>query len=76
MDDCRTVAEVLDALGRNNEIQELFDPPLPANVVAMWRVRQRLPPRTYVVLRKHLKSKGHKAPATLWSMYRAARDSK
>lgn len=62
-----TVPQVLDALGGNAAVRRLLELKNP-NVVANWRWRERLPPRTYLTLSDALKRKRLKAPPSLWGL--------
>lgn len=63
----KTVPQVLDALGGNLAVRRLLDLEGP-NVVANWRWRERLPPRTYLPLSDALRRRGLKAPPKLWGL--------
>jgi hypothetical protein len=64
-----TIDGVFDALGGYNAVGCLVGGvrhrPL------MWRERGNLPPRSYVVLTRALKRRGHTAAPALWGMWEA-----
>ena len=62
-----TTAEVIDALGGNQPVQELTAAKWP-QTVSNWRGFETFPSHTYVVMTEALARLGKSAPASLWGM--------
>jgi hypothetical protein len=60
------IASVIDALGGNSVIQDLFE--VSPSAVSNWRAAGQFPATTYVAFQALLVDRTVKAPARLWGM--------
>jgi hypothetical protein len=60
--------DIIDRLGGNEAVANLFNPPAHYKAVANWRYFNIFPANTYLVLTKALNKRGFTAPDTLWNM--------
>jgi hypothetical protein len=61
---------VIDFLGGNAAVAKRFN--LKYNSVTNWRMFDRFPPNTYVMIQLELKARGEIAPDYLWGMRNSA----
>jgi hypothetical protein len=66
MNQLLTVADVIDALGGNEIAAETLD--VAYNTICNWRMYNRFPTDTYLMIRDELKDRGLVAPDHLWPM--------
>ncbi len=66
MDELRTTAEVIDALGGNQPVANLTSSTNKA--VSNWRGFPTFPSNTYLAIIEALRARGKTAPASLWGM--------
>jgi hypothetical protein len=65
--DLTTAGQVIDALG-NRTVMSLTGNEGKPTVISNWRVSNRFPAKTYVVMTTALAQIGKRAPAALWGM--------
>ena len=61
-----TANEVIDALGGTLAVARLAG--LSMQAISNWRLRERFPPATYLLLNAALRAKQCSAPTKLWDM--------
>ena len=70
MEIIRSADKVLDVLGGNKAVKELFG--FVPSAIANWRALGRFPPETFLVFTVELSKRGLAATPELWRMRKAA----